>query len=127
MLPARPIAIAAALALGGAGGGVGAPKVAATMGARPCRTSRIATDTPGRARWRSTPTMDCSTSALSTSDEVAIVDPARGAAAPARAHARLRFPDAIAALPGGGRARRLPVRRRACAASGAGACAATGG
>jgi len=94
MLAAKPIAVAAAaLALGGVGGGVGATPVANTAyrdgHTRPRALAFNAAD-------------GLLYVALSTSDEVAVVDP--GAASP-RLLARVRvcgFPDAIAALPGGG-------------------------
>jgi len=103
MLAAKPIAVAAAaLALGGVGAGVDAPKVAATKGATPVANTAYR-DGHTRPRALAFNADDgLLYVALSTSDEVAVVDP--GGASP-RLLARVRacgFPDAIAALPGGG-------------------------
>ena len=73
---------------------------------------RIATGTRGRARWRSTATTGLLYVALSTSDEVAIVDPvAGGAAAGDRAQARVRLPRRDRRDAGRRRAGGVPVRR----------------
>ena len=99
MLPVKPIAIAAtAVALWGAGGGAG-------TGAPPGPAVTTSSYRDGHTRPRAlafNPEDGLLYVALSTSDEVAVVDPS--AAAP-RLIARERvcgFPDALAALPGGG-------------------------
>jgi mono/diheme cytochrome c family protein len=102
MLHANPIAAAAAaLAFGAVGGGLGAG-VGGTKGATPV-SSTAYRDGHTRPRALAFNAEDgLLYVALSTSDEVAVVDPS---AASPRLLARVRacgFPDAIAALPGGG-------------------------